>query len=295
MALSPGYVARETWTNLRRNLLMTVAAVVTMSVALLVGGSALLWRQGVNKQTTQWRGGIELAIFMQPTATDTQLQAVNAELDALPEVKKLSSLNKAQAFEEMKQLFANQPEILQSLGVQDAPPSFRVVPYKPEQVEDIGERFKDKPGVLEVVYAKKTIDILLKSTATKSNIARVLAVASLLAATLIILNTVRMAIFSRRREVAVMKLVGATNWFIRVPFMLEGMVQGLLGALGASIVMFIFKDQIMSLVNDAAISQFTSLYATTSETLITAFVLLLVGGFVGGASSAVAVRSYLDV
>jgi cell division transport system permease protein len=114
-------------------------------------------------------------------------------------------------------------------------------------------------------------------------------------ALLVILNTVRMAIFSRRREVAIMKLVGATNWFIRVPFMLEGMVQGILGAAAAFVLIFVARDQIMSFVNDAAINQFTNLYATTGEVVKTGILLLLVGAGMGAVSSAIAVRRFLDV
>jgi cell division transport system permease protein len=295
MALSAGYVIRETAANLKRNALMSVAAVVTMSVGLLFFGSALLWQKGVDRQTGRWKNGVELSVFMQPGASQQQLDAVRAELDGDPEVRKASFVDKPSAYREMKELFANQPEILEAVGEQDAPPSFRVVPQRAEQVEDVGARFKDKPGVQSVVYAKETIDILLKSTNNKQFFARIVAALALVSAVLVILNTVRMAIFSRRREVAIMKLVGATNWFIRIPFMLEGMVQGVGGAIGAFAVIYLFRNPIMSFVNDAAFSQFAKLYATPSETITTGIWLLLVGVLMGGISSVVAVRSYLDV
>ena len=92
-----------------------------------------------------------------------------------------------------------------------------------------------------------------------------------------------------------MKLVGATNWFIRIPFMLEGMVQGIAGAFLAFLVIFVFRNPIMSFVNDAAFSQFAKLYATPGEAITTGVKLLLVGVAMGAVSSVVAVRSYLDV
>ena len=295
MALSAGYVSRETATNLSRNGLMSVAAIVTIAVGLLFFGAALMWQQGVDRQTARWRGGIELSVFMQPAASDQQIEAVNQELNSAPEVKSASFVDKTAAYAEMKELFAAQPEVVDAVGEQDAPPSFRVVPSKAEQVEDVGARFKDKPGVLNVVYAKETVDVLIKSTAKKRNLSLGVAFLAGASALLVILNTVRMAIFSRRREVAIMKLVGATNWFIRVPFMLEGMVQGILGAAAAFLLIFVARDQIMSFVNDAAINQFTNLYATTGETLKTGILLLLVGAGMGAISSAVAVRRFLDV
>ena len=295
MAVSTSYVARETATNLSRNGLMSVAAVVTIAVGLLFFGSAIMWQQGVNRQTARWRGGIELSVFMRPEAVDQQVDAVNQELNSAPEVKRATFVDKAAAYSEMKELFASQPEVVEAVGEQDAPPSFRVVPNKAEQVEDVGARFKDKPGVLSVVYAKETVDVLIKSTAKKRNLSLGVAFLAGASALLVILNTVRMAIFSRRREVAIMKLVGATNWFIRVPFMLEGMVQGILGAAAAFLLIFVARDQIMSFVNDAAINQFTNLYATTGEVVKTGILLLLVGAGMGAVSSAIAVRRFLDV
>jgi cell division transport system permease protein len=295
MALSAGYVSRETATNLSRNGLMSVAAIVTIAVGLLFFGAALMWQQGVDRQTAQWRGGVELSIFMQPAAADQQVDAVRQELESAPEVKKATFVDRAAAYKEMKELFASQPEVVDAVSEQDAPPSFRVVPNKAEQVEDVGARFKDKPGVLSVVYAKETVDVLIKSTAEKRNISFGVAFLAGASALLVILNTVRMAIFSRRREVAIMKLVGATNWFIRVPFMLEGMVQGIIGAGVACLLIFVARNKIMSFVNDAAINQFTKLYATTGETVKTGILLLLVGAVMGAISSFIAVRRFLDV
>ena len=295
MALSAGYVGRETVTNLRRNALMSVAAVVTMAVGLFTAGSALLWQRGVDRQTSRWRGGVELSIFMQPAATDAQIDAVRQDLESAPEVKKATYVDRAAAMAEMKRFFASQPEVMETVSEQDVPPNFKVVPRRAEQIEAIGNRFATKQGVYKVTYAKKAIETLIKATSTKRNVSLIFAGLALASALLVILNTVRMAIFSRRREVAIMKLVGATNWFIRVPFMLEGMAQGLIGALLADVVLYAFRNQIMSFVNDAALSTLARLYATTSEVLTTSIILLLIGAITGAVSSALAVRRYLDV
>jgi cell division transport system permease protein len=296
MPLSAGYVSRETATNLSRNGLMSVAAIVTIAVGLLFFGAAIMWQQGVDRQTARWRGGVELSVFMQPAAADQQIDAVRQELETAPEVKRATFVDRAAAYKEMKDLFASQPEVVEAVGEQDAPPSFRVVPNRAEQVEDVGARFKDKPGVLSVVYAKETVDVLIKSTAKKRNLSFGVAFLAGGSALLVILNTVRMAIFSRRREVAIMKLVGATNWFIRVPFMLEGMVQGIIGAAAAFLLIFVARDQIMSFVNDASLNQLgTNLYATSGETVKTGLLLLFVGAIMGAVSSAIAVRRFLDV
>src|SRR5919108_6118485 len=229
MALSIDYVLRETLSNLRRNLLMTSAAVMTIAVSLSLVGGALLLKQGVANATIQWRGGVELSIFMKPAAPPTQSEAVESELAKMPEVKKVTYVDQEGAYKEFSQMFANSPDMVESVTPKDLPPSYRVVPKRAEFAETIGERFKTREGVHAVSYAKDTVDTLLKVTRILQILVVGVAFVLLLSASLLILNTIRMAIFARRREVAVMKLVGATNWFIRVPFMLEGLVQGIVG------------------------------------------------------------------
>src|SRR4051812_18965547 len=150
MAISGSYVVRETANNLRRNLVMTIGAILTGAVSLALMGGVLLSRQAVNKQTAQWKGGVELSIFMKPDASDTQIDAVRSQLDGLPGVKKVNYVDHAAAFEEMKGLFAEEPQVIETLKPEDAPPSFRVVPTKPELVDAIGDRFAQQPGVYKV-------------------------------------------------------------------------------------------------------------------------------------------------
>ncbi len=295
MAVSTGYVIRETGVNLRRNLLMTVAAVITMAVSLTLIAAALLMQQAINKASVQWRGGVELSIFLQPNVTPNQQQAVGHQLGTMQEVKNVRYVDKPAAYGEFKQMFANTPDLVNSLSVNDMPPSYRVVPTKAEDVNAIGERFKSQPGVKEVVYAKDVISSILKDFSTRHNVAIVLAIAAFVGAIALIVNTIQLAIFARRREIAVMKVVGATNWFIRIPFMLEGMIQGMLGALVAFGISFIFRGTIASLASSGPLVGGTSLYVTSTEAIWTGVVILIVGALIGALGSAFAVRRFLSV
>ena len=293
MALSLDYVVRETAGNLRRNLLMTAAAVLTVAVSLSLVGGALLLKQGVSKASLQWRGGVELSVFMLPDATPEQSEAVERELSQMPEVKRFTYVDQKAAFDEFKEMFANSPDLVESVEPKDLPPSYRVVPKRAEFVDVVGNRFDKRPGVKEVVFARDVVDTLLKVTrALQIGIVSVAGVL-LLSAVLLILNTIQMAIFARRREVAVMKLVGATNWFIRIPFMLEGMVQGIVGATAAFGVVALVRNLLAGAVGENTLGN--QLLPPASDVVGTGLFVLFAGALIGTVGSAFAVRRFLDV
>ncbi len=297
MAISVDYVVRETATNLRRNLLMTTAAILTVAVSLSLVGAALLLRQGVTRATLQWQGGVELSIFLNPDIAATQRDAIKTQLDAMPEVRRVAYVDQEAAYSEFKQMFANSPDMVESVSAKDLPPSFRVVPRQPELTEIVGQRFNKREGVKEVVYAEDMVETLINFTDFLQNVIFAVAGVLLLSAALLILNTIRMAIFARRREVAVMKLVGATNWFIRIPFMLEGMLQGLAGATLAFGVVWIGRDLVQDRIAGANndVQLFKQFLVTGADVTGTGILLLMVGVVVGTVGSALAVSRFLDV
>jgi cell division transport system permease protein len=295
MAVSARYVVRETGINLRRNLVMTLAAVLTMFVALTMLASALLMQQATKKAAIQWKGGVELSIFLQPTVSDNERDAIAHQLQGMPEVKKVRYVDKPEAYQEFKRMFANTPDLVNSLGVPDMPPSYRIVPTRAEDVQAIGDRFKNQPGVKEVVYAKEVISSLLKDFRSKQLIAFVLSFFIAIGAIVLIGTTIQLAIFARRREIGVMKLVGATNWFIRVPFMLEGLVDGIVGALLACGAAYYFRGTIASFVSNSPLVGGNSLYVTSAEALGTGLLILIVGAVGGAIVSAASVSLYLSV
>jgi cell division transport system permease protein len=211
----------------------------------------------------------------------------------MPEVKRIKYVSQQAAHREFQEMFKNSPDFQQSLTVDQMPPSYRVVPQQAEQVELIGERFKARAGVEEVVYAKDQIKALLKFTRILQLMLWGVALVLLLAASMLILNTIRMAIFARRREVAVMKLVGATNWFIRVPFMFEGLFQGIAGAAAAFGVVWVLRNFAQHAVRNVEL--FRQFAVSTTDVAGTGIFLVFVGAMVGAVGSAFAVTRFLDV
>jgi len=297
MAMKVDYVAKETFSNLKRNLSMASAALITVAVSLTLAGGALLVKRGVDRATIQWRGNVELSVFMKADASPPESEAVDRQLKAMPEVKRFHYVSKPEAFTEFKKIFANEPDVRDAIGVDQIPPSYRVVPRQAEQTRLIGDRFANTAGVLRVSYAKDEVEALVSITKFLQIMLWTVAVVLLGAACLLILNTIRMAIFARRREVAVMKLVGASNWFIRVPFMLEGLVQGVIGAVAACSMVFVLRAFFQSWIqgSHSDVQLFKQFLVTGADVTGTGLLLLLVGMIVGTVGSAVAVSRFLDV
>ena len=295
MAMSIDYMARETASNLRRNLLMTGASILCVAVSLTIVGVALILKQGVANATIQWQGGVRIEVFMNPNASSGESNAVEHQLAQMSSVKSYVYFDQQKSYAEFKRIFADQPTMVQSVQPTDLPPSYRVVPRNASDVRAIATEFSSFPGVKYVQSAQKTVDTLLHVTGLLQTAMFVMAVALLVAALALILNSIRMAIFARRREVAVMKLVGATNWFIRVPFMLEGLIQGLLGAGLAFGGVFLFRGLVSSLVHHYGLQLFGSFVVSVGNAVGAGVFVVVVGSVVGALGSGLAVRSFLDV
>jgi cell division transport system permease protein len=292
MALSVDRVAREAASNLWRNRLMTVAAVLTVAVSLSLVGAAFLLRQGVNTATTRWRGGVNLAMFFQPSATKSEINAVHTLLKNDPDIKSFYFMDKQASYQEMGRLLPNSG-LTNNVSPSDMPPSYRVTLRDASLAGSVSDQFRSQPGMKEIQTPGQEIKTLLRVTNVLQYVVAVVAIILLTSASALILNTIRMAIFSRRREVAVMKLVGATNWFIRVPFMLEGLVQGLLGAGMAAGVVLVLDWLLGVAVRHQVILQ--SVAVTGHEVLVIELLVLTVGGLVGFLGSGIAVRRFLEV
>lgn len=298
MALNLRYVTRETGTNLRRNLSLTLASMLTVAVSLTLFGAALVFAQGVGNMTARWKGGIEFIVFMQASATQEQLDSVKVALEDNPEVASVTYIDKAAAYEEFKQLFARSKDMVEAVDESAMPPSFRVAPANTDAdvIQALGQEFQKKAGVREVVFAFETVRTLQEVVRKVSIVVVAVAISLLVAAVLLILNTIRTAMFARRREIEVMKLVGATNWFIRVPFMIEGLVQGVVGAFVAIVsVQGLNWAFDRGLSNNPDMKIFQGFVITGSQMSFNTILLIGLGCLIGALGSGIAVSRFLDV
>lgn len=294
MSLSVDYIARETASNLWRNRLITLAAVVTVAVSLSLVGAAMLLRQGVANATVQWQHGVNVIVWFDPAANGApqpEQHAIAHELLALPYVRSCIYRSQTYDFAEAHRILA--PDEAQALTVGTTPPSERCVLDNPDEAEAIWQQFRHQPGVQSVFYPGQAIRNMESVTHVLQWVFLVVAVVLLVSASVLIVNTIRLAIFARRREVAVMKLVGATNWFIRVPFMFEGLLQGLLGALLAVAVVLLLHWRLDALASANQQSVWNQMRMSGPEVVLTAIAVLLVGVLVGTVGSALAIRRFL--
>jgi cell division transport system permease protein len=296
MPVSASYVSREAVTNLWRNRLMTVAAILTVAVSLALVGSSLLLKQGASKATVQWQNGVNSLVFVNPNAPAPQIGAIDTELKQSPYVK--SCLYRSQAYDYNEAKVILPADEVQATTLADYPSSYRCVLNDPSQASAVYQEFVGKPGVFAVKYPGQQIKTMQSVIRILQWVFLAVAVVLLLSASVLILNTIRMAIFARRREVSVMKLVGATNWFIRLPFMAEGLIQGLLGAAVAVLVVLalywgIGLDATKTAANQGSLIVQMSLGGW--EVAGTCILVAVVGVVVGVVGSAFAVRRFLDV
>lgn len=298
MSLKLDYTLREAGQNIWRNLTITAASMLCIAVTLALVGMAVMTQQGVSRATQRWKGDIEFIVFMQPDASQEQIEAVGANLNDSPEVADTTFVDKQAAYEDFADIFAETPELLDLVTAEDLPTSYQVEPVNKDAraVEDLSRQFETQPGVWRVVREAEAIEDIQKISSFLTSAA--IGVAMVLAgvAVLIVLTTVQLAIYARRREIEVMKLVGASNAFIRLPFMLEGLVQGVVGAGLAIVSLVLFKPVLeRSLPSPEVIPLFDEITFTNVEMAGT-YVFLAAGGMgVATLAAFIGVSFFLDV
>lgn len=278
------YAVKETFSNLWRNRMMTIAAVLTVAVSLSLVGAALLLKQSAAQASAQWQQGTRVTVWMQATASPTELSNVKSQLANSPIVKGCVYYTQHQDYLEAKHILQRNEWSVLTESIM--PSSFRCVPTVPANAFTVITQFTHQPGVYQVTAPVQQIRQMNRAIRILQIVFLALAGVLLLSSGVLILNTIRMAIFARRREVSVMKLVGATNWFIRIPFITEGFIQGLLGS-GVAILAITALHTWYPLHNEFALST-RSLWGSN-------VIVLAVGVVVGSVGSAVAIRRFLDV
>ncbi|MHB1138979.1 MAG: cell division protein FtsX [Microthrixaceae bacterium] len=298
MAVRLDYVLKETGSNLVRNLTLTLASLLTVAIALAFVAVSYLIGTGINQSFLGLRSDVQMFVYMNPSATQEQIDSVSSSLQDNPQVESVSFLDQDATYAEFQRLFADQPDFVESINPEELPQSFRVKPTSTDAdvVSAVGTEFENMTGVYRVEYAEEYARQVQKSLTTLNSWVRMFGVALIFVSVLLIFNTIRTAVFARRREIEVMRLVGASNWFIRLPFMTEGMVQGVLGAAAAAGLTWGF-DALWkrNFVNQVSFELLNQIKWTGGDLWKAVIIVLLVGAITGAIGSGIAVGRYLRV
>lgn len=298
MAVRLDYVLKETGSNLVRNLTLTLASLLTVAIALAFVAVSFLIGTGINQSFLGLRSDVQMFVYMNPTATEDQIDSVRTSLDENPQVESITFLDREATFEEFQRLFADQPDFVTAIRPEELPQSFRVKPSSTDAdvVAAVGSEFENMTGVLRVEYAEEYARQVQRSLTTLNSWVRIFGIALIFVSVLLIFNTIRTAVFARRREIEVMRLVGASNWFIRLPFMAEGLVQGILGAAAAAGLTWGF-DALWkrNFVNQVSFELLNQIKWTSGDLWTAVGMILLVGAITGAIGSGIAVGRYLKI
>lgn len=288
------YLLREAMINMGRNALVVVGAILAVFVSLTLAFSALVLNEVVKANTLQWQDGVHVIVWLKDEVRDgVTFEAQTGLLDQVngwEEVETASFVGKAEAYQEFQEMFASNPAMLENVNPAILPASIRIKLNNIEEYRSIQLRLIDQPVVKEVTSPGESIEQLADLSNVLNMIGVVLAVVQGGSAIVLISNTIRMAIYARREEIAIMKLVGASNWFIRVPFVLEGMLQGFVGALFAVIMVFFARSRLESVDDTIGLFDFT---VADSFFWRWTILFLLFGALAGFLGSALGVRRYL--
>ena len=282
----------EAFRSIGANLSTTVAATMTVLIGMFLLGLFIALGSWVLSWTDNVKKEVLVKVFFAQDATPAQINAVSVKLTGMPEVKGIRFVSKEEALRRMKEKY---PELTQNLASNPLPPAFEVTPKSADQVDTIAGRLDPAPdGVDKVDYAKKKTDRILQVAKIIGAVFLIGSAILLVASTILIANTIRLSIFSRRREIEVMKLVGATNWFVRGPFMLEGIICGLIGSVVAVALLFVAREVALPVLRGHS-DNFSDPDVRALAFQYTALILVGVSLVVGALGSGITLRRFLRV
>jgi len=236
---STRYILRETFHSMKRNPWLSMASVLTVMVSLVILGFSIFFLANASNMAKSFESQLEIAAFVKSTTTQTELEGLKTQIQAMPAVASVTVVTKDQALADFgKTMGGSQSNLLTDLGgTNPFPDKLTVKATDPQNVKALADSMSVLPGVDKVRYGQGFVDKLLKFTQWLRWIGLGVVVAFGIAAIVLISINVKMNVFSRRREIQIMKLVGASNSFVRWPFLIEGLALGLVGgALAAGIV-----------------------------------------------------------
>ncbi len=299
MGFNLAFFLREAFKNMRLNLLMTTTAMTTTAVCVLILGVAILVSAHVEGIIRNIGENVAISAYFPDDAAQEEIDETRGSIENYPEVKSVTYVSREEALERFRKMMADQPDVAESIGSDNLPASLEIQLNDQRQSEDVAQRLRTgdfAEGYL--FYNQQLIDPLNQGASYIVWTLRGFMALLLVASILLIFNTIRLSIFARRKEIEVMKLVGASDDFVRTPFLLEGLVQGLIGAALAALLVLWANTAFVNLAQRGEeLPLDLNIYISSDavNTSLVFLILLAVGGGVGIAGSFLSVRRFLKV
>ena len=288
------YFIQEVFRSLRRNNWMSFASIGTVAVSLFVLGVFLLLVLNMNRMASALESQVQISVYLDAGLSADDRQAIASDIEALQGIESIRYISKDEAKARLEDRLGDQKYLLDALGDKNPlPDSFEVVVKSPDLVETAAKAIDRMDGVQEAKYGQDVIEHLFAITRLIRIFGLVLMVLLAGATLFIISNTIRLTVFARRKEIAIMKYVGATDWFIRWPFLLEGMVLGFVGGVIAAVALRSFYAAMAAKITDT-LTFFPLMPQYPSMNYITV-ALLLAGMAIGALGSALSLKRFLKV
>jgi cell division transport system permease protein len=299
------FVFHEVWIGLRRNLTMTIALVVVVAISLSLLGTGLLFVKQVNNTRTYWQGKVQLSVYLcgktsvsaqcakNGPVTQSQLTQIEQELKSNPTVARVFYQSAQQNYQQFRQEFSQNPSFVDSVSSGDIPASFEVKLKNTEaDTAQVSEVIDGAPGVYQIVDDSSVLTKFYKLLDGARNAVVIIAIILIIAAILLVANTIRLSAFNRRRETSIMRLVGASNFYVQLPFLVEGMIAGLIGWLVSAGLLVTVK----SLWLDGLQQYFPfNVQLSTTDLIEVVILSMVIGLLLCGATSFLTLRRYLRV
>ena len=294
MRFNLGFFLREALKNMRLNLLMSATAVTTTAVCVLMLGIGMLVSdhvQGIIRNVNQ---DVTITAFYPENASQDTVEKIRSSVESYPEVNQVTYVSQEEALDRFRNTLSDKPDVLEGLGSDVLPASIEIQLVDPRDSDTVADKLKGE-GFSEgdLQYNQKTIDNLNRVSGYIIWALRGAAILFFIASVLLIFNTIRLSIFARRKEIEVMKLVGASDSFVRTPFLFEGLVQGLIGATIAALLVVWVNSIFVGWANSQL--PFIPISSDAVNTVFLLLVLIIVGGGCGIAGSFFSVRRFLKV
>ncbi|HHV16797.1 MAG TPA: ABC transporter permease [Gelria sp.] len=287
------YFLREAFKSLSRNRLLSIATISTVAISILILGFAVLLTINAGALMQDLESDVEIVAFLDKKLTKSQITDIKQDLTAVSGVKSVKFVSREQALAKMQEKYGgNEYNLKETLGKNPLPHSYEIKADDPHNVPQIAGQVSKIDGIYKVNYGQGVVERLFKVTRWVRIVSIVFIVLLVFAAVFLIATTIRLAIFARRKEIYLMKLIGSTDWFIRWPFFIEGVF---MGAVGGLIAILILAAGYSSLIGHMDTMFFIPL-VTSPKILRNIYIGLLVcGATLGVLGTWVSLNRFLDV